>query len=167
MKGKLFLIVFCISIATCIFASGTDVSQRTKEFPKYKCKLTLPGPDYKWINHTMIPNSIAAFSDSSSSIVVSLLVMKNIEDSSIDTSFATYFDGGFFEVAGDAEKISSELGEFKSVPCYSLFARHLKEGFFSVNKVFAANGSVYTLQIVSESTLKDNKAKLDPLFFFI
>ena len=156
---NIILTAFLMLMASSLLAG--DV-QETKEFADLKCKLTLPSPDFKWLDHRKVPNAKAILKNNSGTILL-LLALKAPAGESINRNFTKGFDSGFCK-GSKAAKISGDIITFKKVPCYQLQVRHKQTDSGGMIRVFFANGYAYNLEVIGNEALMKEKVKLEKLF---
>lgn len=118
---------------------------KVKEFPEYSCKLTLPGPEFKWSENEMLPGLLAklkneteislvlAIQDTPANAKIDNSTIRQIQDSYLDEDMVTFNSG--------------DILPFRKVPCYQYFL-HFKDGHAStVARSFIANRFLYTLYL--------------------
>jgi hypothetical protein len=142
-----------VRIATLIVtlwvtSSGTaGESGIPREFPDYRCRLALPGPQYKWLDHSRVAGALAMLGDDSGTALI-FMVNAAPRDFALDARFIRGFDEGL-EHPGQVVKMDGEIKSFSGVPCYQVHARMEGRGLFLTGKCFAANDYFYSLQLIS------------------
>ncbi len=127
--------------------AGADANAPSREFSDYRCKLVLPGPQFHWLDPGQIRNAQAALSDDAGT-VLTFLVSAAPRDFAFDSAFICGFDGGF-QQPEQIRRIDAGMTTFHGLPCYQVHARLKEGGLFVTQKCFAANGCLYTLQLLS------------------
>ncbi len=143
-------------------AAPASNAQEVKEFAEHRCKLTLPGPGFQWLDHSNIPHAMAALGDDSGTMLI-MLANKNPEGLVVSKDFCRGFDDSF-DQPGVISKISGAITTFRGVPCYQLHARLEQNGTIGTIRAFAANGYVYQLQLLGNSAPIEQRNTLDRLF---
>ena len=136
--------------------------QETKEFADLKCKLTLPSPDFKWLDHKQVPYA-RAFMGNDSGTMLLLLAFKDTEGKPVDKDFAKGFDIGLGKT-GDVAKINGSIITFKKLPCYQVNIRIKQNNSTGTIRAFLANGYLYQLQIIGNKSLFKERKKQEKIF---
>ena len=144
------------------YAESAEDAERAKEFPDHRCRLLLPAPDFVWLDHSHIPDSIAAFGNGSGMMLI-LLVLKTPDDFAVGDSFSNGFDEGITQ-SGDLSKISGEIITFRGVPCYQMHTRINQDGSIATTKAFGANGYLYQLQLIGSKLPINERGNLEKVF---
>ena len=136
--------------------------QETKEFADLKCKLTLPSPDFKWLDNKQVPYA-RAFMGNDSGTMLLLLAFKDTEGKPVDEDFAKGFDIGLGKT-GDASKINGSIITFEKLPCYQVNIRIKQNNSTGTIRAFCANGYLYQLQIIGNKSLFKERKKQEKIF---
>lgn len=131
-----------------LFAALVSVGHAAerREFPKYKCAVTPPGPSFEWLDHSAIPHGVGFLANGDKAKLV-LLTFDNPRGEQVDERFLKEFDRGLTE-GGQVSKDSGRLLTFCGVPCYEVRARLVSESMPIVIRVFAANDTIYQMQLL-------------------
>jgi hypothetical protein len=159
MRGKTIPFLF-VAMVLCNSADAVE-TERTKEFKRYKCKLTLPGPGYQWLDHTKAADVAAAIGDPSGRVMLIMSVTADPEETPMGETFTREYDRGF--MATGMTKISGQVGRFKEVPCYQIHARDEADAVVTARS-FPANGYIYSLAIMGSDLPVNQRSRLEPLF---
>ena len=144
---KPFSLFILAAMAFSTSISYADESGRVIDFPAYHCRLTLPDPCMEWLDHSQVPQAQAVFGDAQGTIVI-FMVHKIPAGLVLNESFTKGFDETF-ERPGVIRKTGGEITTFSGAPCYHLYGRLEQEGKTFIYKLFAANGFMYGLQLIS------------------
>ncbi|QDU09950.1 hypothetical protein [Gimesia aquarii] len=125
------------------------------EFPEYSCKLTLPSPQFKWIEQEIPPDSLAGFYDDIGTKL--LFTAKKIPAGVVlNESLIKEIQSPF----NQQDSISIQSGEmitFRKVPCYQFHIRFKENSSVRIIRIFIANGYLYELQLMDSSLLIKNR----------
>ena len=155
--------LLCLVVLFQHGALAASGAARTREFKEYRCRLTLPGPRFQWLDHTKIPDCVAVFGDASGTLGLTMAVQKNPEGAVVNESFVKAFDKGAIQ-PGVTSKISGRIGRFRGVPCYQLHARYEEDGSIGTMRVFPANGYIYVLVLTGSNLPISERNKLGSIF---
>jgi len=120
-----------------------------KEFAKYKCAYTLPGPDWTYQDAALVPGAIF-LANNTAGITVVLTASPCVEDVSTP-GFIKGIEQGMLE-SGDSIKRAGRQMTFKGVAAYEMDTT-LKETKQTVaSRFFVTHGYAYTLQAIGDET---------------
>lgn len=125
--------------------SVDDEIPNVKEFPEYSCKLTLPGPEFKWANKTLPPELLAGFYDESGTDLT-LSVQSIAKNVKIDEFFIRDLQESYLNDDSVA-LISGKMTTFQNVPSYQIRFRSLENDAIKTTRFIIANGYLYGLHL--------------------
>jgi hypothetical protein len=161
MKKHIHILILATLMACALTATAGN-NGHLKVFEQYSCRLTLPDPNFEWIDHTQIPQAKAALANDSGAIIL-FMVNKASDELVINDAFIKGFNESYYK-RDVISKISSEMTNFRNVPCYKAHSRLEQENSLATIIIFAANGFVYQLQLISdEATIREHQ-KLETVF---
>ena len=161
MQQSVLVMAFAFFWGSISLAAG-DASNDVREFKELHCSVALPDKECKWIDPSKLPGCIAAFKDSTGTVLV-LLVSDSPGDTTITTEFTKGYDEGAFE-SGVASKLAGEIISFRNIPCYQVHSKIEKDGAIGTTRVFLAHGRLYQLQAVGSRLPLDQRNQLGSLF---
>jgi hypothetical protein len=135
----------------------TQPDTDTREFSKYKCRYTLPGPNWEWLEIKEPSVVFAARDDTGFVLILNAgTIAPNI---TMTKEFLAGVDKGVTK-SNLVKKRSDSRFTFKGVPCYQLEMLLANEGKTAASRVFLANGFSYSLQLIG----KDAPVERSPIF---
>ena len=140
-------IVTLLTVLSASPAAPAPESGQVKEFPNYRCRLVLPGPQFQWLDHGRIRDAQAALGDPAGTILT-FLIYDAPSDFAFDETFIRGLEQGF-QQTGQVTRIDGGMTTFQDLPCYQMHARIEGRGLFMTHKCFAVNGFLYGLQLLS------------------
>lgn len=161
MRFKYAKLIITLLVVHSCTAMAND-AERIKEFQDRRCRLALPSSEFKWLDNSQIPNTLAAFGDNSG-IVFIVLTFKTPDGFVLTKGFTKGFDEGSCQ-SGMFSKISGEIIKFRNLPCYQVHLRSVKDGSVMTVRAFAANGYLYQLQLIGSILPIENRNKLENIF---
>lgn len=160
MPRKTMLLAAALMIYS-LAGIANDVGN-ARVFADRQCKLTLPGAGFRWLDHSKIPQAVAALGNDSGTMLL-MTINKAPDGFVLKESFVRGFDKSFNQ-PGVASKISGEIVTFRGVPCYQLHARLGQDGSIATIRAFGANGYLYQLQLVGSRLPVERRGELDGVF---
>ncbi len=147
MRFRAIEIVTLLALLSSAAAATDGGSTRFREFPDYRCRLALPGPQFQWRDHSQVPNAQAMLGDEAGTILI-LQIHQAPSGFVLDDTFIRGFDEGFVR-PGQVTKIDGAMTTFLDLPCYEVHARMEEPRLIMTSRCFAANGFIYSLQMLS------------------
>ncbi len=132
----------------------------TREFTADRCKLTL-GVGDDWFDTGQIRGATAGIEGEFGVLI--LAIQKLPKHVPVNQEFIKGFEKGAIK-AGLSTKVRGELTQFKGVQCYDLIYRLEQDGSLVYSKTFAANGRMYSLQVMDSPVPLAERQKLDSRF---
>ena len=148
-------------VVAALCASAAEAAE-VKDFEQYKCKLVLPGEQFKWLDNPGPASLIAAFRDDSG-LIVNLIVDKTPDYYSLNESSTKGLDDGITK-SGKAEILERTITRFRDVPCYQLHARLAQDNSLFTVRLFVANGYLYQMWLAGSNLPIEERSKLDEVF---
>ena len=113
MRSCRLMLVAALMIGSSTGLAADEANTRT--FAPQKCRFTLPGPDWRWIENKD-PNALC-FAGNKDSIVVTLSALP--DSSPMNEAFAAGFETGFLKSSG-FKKRSGGFVDYRGLRCYQL-----------------------------------------------
>jgi hypothetical protein len=151
MRGNSWLLVatLLLGYSTSLFADEA----KTRTFAAQKCRFTLPGPDWQWLQ-AKDPTILCLASNGK--VVISLSCYPERE--SISEAFGPGFEKEFLK-AGRYTKRSGGFVDYRNSRCYQLVCT-LPDNRISYTRVLTANGNGYAFSLV----IPDEQTSKEPIF---
>jgi hypothetical protein len=144
------------------FMSTIHAKDAMKEFPEYKCRLTLPNETWSWDDNEKKPNLIA-IARSEDGLILIFGVYPQKDGYAICDKFISGFENGQLDNPGVSKTAGQKL-TYCGVPCYQLDTYLSEEKMHSMNRVFNAHGYSYLLALMYPEGYKDTKLILEQKF---
>ncbi|MBT3286631.1 MAG: hypothetical protein HN380_04730 [Victivallales bacterium] len=154
----------CLAVTAmiCLAAEAQIQEERTREYPEYHCKVTLPEASFQWLDHSAVKGAAMIMGNAAQAKLL-LVARKAPAGIAVTDKFCKGIDDGFFEPEA-VSKISGEVITFRGVPCYEVRARLGYDSSVAVLRSFAANGHVYQLQLLGAPVADLDKQQVEKLF---
>ncbi len=126
--------------------------EATRTFPALKCRYTLPGPDWSWLEagspsiHFMARNKTGFVVNMTTYSAIMLDKVK-VKFVTVDQQFGEVFEQSHFAESPQLEKRGGRLLTFRSVPSYQVECK-VPDGRTVVTRAFIAHGIIYEMNIV-------------------
>lgn len=133
-----------------------------KEFPEYKCRLTLPNETWSWDDIDNVPNVIA-IARSEDGLILIFGVYPQKDDYAICDQFISGFEKGQLKQPGVSKTAGQKL-TYCGVPCYQLDTFLSETNMHGMNRIFNAYGNSYFLGLMYPEGIKDTKLILEGIF---
>ena len=148
-----------------LFASAAlAAGQESKSFPEARCKFTLPGPDWDWLDPDLAPKGAGqplAFAANQKGLGY-LLVCSPLRKDEKPTALAfESFEAGFLEKS-KVKKLAGKESTFRGIATYQ-FEVELPGGATASLRIMYANNSFYLMQ-ASNSIGALTAAEADAIF---
>lgn len=131
----------------------------TKEFPEYSCKLTLPSPEFKWVESDKIPKLLVAFQDEAGTSLIFTAQRipdgAKLDEANIQSILDDYREDDSISI------ISGSTVTFREIPSYLFHFRDKKDNSITSNQFFIANGFLYSMQLEVGQDQSEQSNKLD------
>ena len=125
-------------------ACGDD---RTREFPAYKCRYTLPGDDWAWHDATDVKKSkdqvFKAHNRNGLVVVLACQTASGVDG--LSKNFADVFENGYY-MTSSATKRGGRFITFLGEPCYQAESE-VRGRSTMVTRLFLAHGLAYYLTV--------------------
>ncbi len=129
--------------------------ETTRTFPAQKCRFTLPGPDWTWIDK-QVPN-LLFMAGNTKGFVINPSTVSTPAPVQVDEQFAKGFEKSFYQ-PGQIEKRGGRFVTFRGLPSYQAEGI-LADGRTSATRVFTAHGLVYHLTLLgAKEPVEDDPA---------
>jgi hypothetical protein len=133
-------------------AGVTGAEERTRSFPAQKCRYTLPGAEWNWIDKDV---QKALFIASNSNAFGITLSATNCRAPQVSDEFMKGFESTYYQ-PGELRKRGGSYTTFLGLPSYQLNSSS-PDGRTLVTRVFIAHGLAYHLTIIGgEEPVEDN-----------
>jgi len=123
--------------------SQSIAKERSKEFPDLKCRYTLAGEDWKWMDS---PGAANIFMATDGSHVVTLASMQIPASNKLDESFIEGFEKSMYQ-SGKFKRQGGRMRKFLGFPCYQ-FEFEYAASQMGAGRVLLANGKSYQLMVL-------------------
>jgi hypothetical protein len=136
-----------VSFLALLFRSPLKLmaaEEAARTFPVQKCRFTLPGPDWTWIDKE-VPN-VLFMAGNTKGFVINLATVRTPDPVQINEPFAKEFEESLYQ-PGQIEKRGGRFVTFRGLPSYQAEGI-LADGRTSATRVFTANGFVYHLTLL-------------------
>lgn len=136
-----------VNLAALAQQPKPEASERTRTFPSYKCRYTLPGPGWSWSKDPTDAKSLcAAVNDRG--VVVSVGVMQLPRPMPLNQEFINGYENGFYTVGvGKLNRRGGRYTSFLGLPAYQSEATHA-DGRTTAARITLANGYGYILVVI-------------------
>jgi hypothetical protein len=124
--------------------SLTAGEETTRTFPAQQCRLTLPGPDWTWIDKEA--PDVLFMAGNTKGFVINLTTVRTPAPVRVDGQFVKGFEKTFYQ-PGRIEKRGGRFVTFRGLPSYQAEGM-LADGRTSATRVFTAHGLVYHLTLL-------------------
>jgi hypothetical protein len=128
-------------------AGNIRAEEKTRTFPEYQCRYTLPADDWRWLDKS--PHKPSLFvAGKDARLLVMVTVVPAPDGLVMDENAAAAADDGVGVVKlreNFMTKRGGALTTFKGVPCYEY--RGVLDGHTVVIRIVIANGFVYQIQV--------------------
>jgi hypothetical protein len=137
------------AVITLLTSHGAVLAQQnSKEFPQYKCRYTLPGPDWSWAEPTAEMQAIF-MARNGDGLVLTMSVMTASPGEVIDARFVSEYDHGPIRPDVEFRKRGGKLMTFRGLSSYQ--HEGILNGRTTVFRVVIANGFLYQLQLLGKA----------------
>jgi hypothetical protein len=136
-----------------------QAEERTKAFPSFHCKYTLPGADWSWGVPSSQPALLVATNPEGLRLVLVAERLKKADK--IDEEYAEDYEKGVYG-SGGIKKRGGKLMTFKGLACYQTEAILPNEKTI-VGRVFIAHGNVYDMYLTGLAEPVEQRADLDTI----
>jgi hypothetical protein len=116
----------------------------TRTFAEQKCRYTLPGPDWSWVDQQT--PSVLFMANDARGYVVNLSFGRLPQPSTLNQSFVNGFEKSFYPTS-KMTKRGGRLITFLGQPCYQAESS-LADGRTSALRLVLAHGNAYTLGLI-------------------
>jgi hypothetical protein len=145
MYSRIMILPVLAVLTGPVVASAADP---VKTFPVSKCRYTLPGKDWSWVEPVPAAEFLCV-AESRDGLTLMLMVLHAPTGSVVDADVSAGFDEGFAAAAG-ARKRGGRFSTFKGLPCYES-EWVLKGQCTLASRVVIANGFAYQLQLLGNA----------------
>lgn len=150
-------VVLGVVLASAVNASKLEAADEPiRTFATQKCRYTLPGPGWSWINNA--PPNLLFAAGNDKGFVLNLSVMNAGKVERVDEAFAAGFEKSYYQ-SGQATKRGRRFGTFRGQPYFQTEAK-LPDGSTGATRVFISHGLGYTLTLLGGTDPIEN----DPAF---
>jgi hypothetical protein len=118
--------------------------ETVRTFPAQKCRFTLPGMGWTWIDK-QAPNTLF-MAENTKGFIITLSTVNAPTPERVDEQFAKGFEKTFYQ-PGQLEKRSGRFVTFRGLPSYQAEGT-LTDGRTTASRVFTAHNFVYTLSLI-------------------
>ena len=162
MKSLPHLLLTCLVLASLASFARSQQNEDTLVLENYGCRVTLPNSDWQWSDPTRFPKAVAALKDNSGTMLL-VLAEKIPPGLAFDDSFIKSYEESLLK-PGVVTQIDKEFTTFLGVRCYQTHLKVEQKGTFATFRVFAANGTVYILELIGSRRSVEEQAQLEPFF---
>jgi hypothetical protein len=143
---RLFLSLVTVAIA--LFVSGpVAAADLVKTFPDYRCRLSVPGPNWTWLPDNSLPNAMCV-ARSPDGTVLFLAVVPVPAGTVLDEKFVADFDPTQENPMVTAR--GGRLGTFRGLTSYDWFGR-VGPTDTAVIRMVIANGFAYQVHLLGKA----------------
>jgi hypothetical protein len=152
----LLLIGFAMVSLGLTWARGADEAA-TKTFPEKKCRYTLPGPDWTWVD-VKAPDALCLARDDKG-FVVTLSALA--EKAAINDAFVRGFEKGFLKSPNYRKRGGHRL-DFLGLPAYQLEVA-TNDGHTLTSRVFMAHDIGYIINCIGNADPVENDPRFEKM----
>jgi hypothetical protein len=149
-----FICVLTQHLGSPINLMAADESTRT--FTAQKCRFTLPGADWTWID-TPGPD-LVFMARNTTGFVINLAAKSAPQPAQVDQQFVNGFEKKFYQTGG-LKKRGGQFLTYRGLPTYQATGT-VADGITSSTRVFFAHGLGYVLTVLGEKEPVED----DPIF---
>ncbi len=155
--------VLCLAVA----GSAQAAEGKTKSFPKFSCRVSLPGEEWEWVDPKLVPQlaprAVCAAMNKNEGLVFYLVAMKTPKNDRLNDQIIAEYERGFLKPGFLAKRGGRQM-TFKGVPCYQYDVAFKDSGDTATIRLFIAHGWAYQMQLAGGTDPVEDRADFESIF---